>query len=36
VEVRVDARDVVLATHEGVTLADGVLRLPPLAGAVVR
>jgi maltooligosyltrehalose trehalohydrolase len=35
-EVRVDARDVVLATHEGVALDDGVLRLPPLAGAVVR
>jgi maltooligosyltrehalose trehalohydrolase len=35
-EVRVDGRDVVLATHEGVALADGVLRLPPLAGAVVR
>jgi maltooligosyltrehalose trehalohydrolase len=35
-EVRVDGRDVMLATHEGVALADGLLRLPPLAGAVVR
>ncbi len=35
-EVRVDGRTVVLATHEGVALRDGVLRLPPLAGAVVR
>jgi hypothetical protein len=34
--VRVDGRAVVLATHEGVDLRDGVLRLPPLAGAVVR
>ncbi|HMN99470.1 MAG TPA: malto-oligosyltrehalose trehalohydrolase [Miltoncostaeaceae bacterium] len=36
VEVQVDGRTVVLATHEGVGLRDGVLRLPPLAGAVVR
>jgi len=35
-EVRVEGRDVVLATHEGVALRDGALRLPPLAGAVVR
>ena len=35
-EVRVDGRAVVLATHEGVDLRGGVLRLPPLAGAVVR
>jgi hypothetical protein len=27
---------VALATREGVDLRDGVLRLPPLAGAVVR
>jgi maltooligosyltrehalose trehalohydrolase len=36
VEVQVEGADVVLATHDGVGLRDGVLRLPPLAGAVVR
>jgi maltooligosyltrehalose trehalohydrolase len=35
-EVRVDGRDVLLATHRGVALRGGALRLPPLAGAVVR
>lgn len=35
-EVAVEASDVVLATGDGVDLADGRLRLPALAGAVVR
>jgi hypothetical protein len=35
-EVDVDARDVVLATGDGVAMADGRLRLPALSGAVVR
>jgi maltooligosyltrehalose trehalohydrolase len=35
-EVDVDARDVVLATGDGVTLAGGRLLLPALSGAVVR
>jgi hypothetical protein len=32
----VEASAVVLATHDAVTLGDGVLRLPALAGAVAR
>jgi maltooligosyltrehalose trehalohydrolase len=35
-EVAVDGREIVLATHDGVQLRDGVVSLPPLAGALVR
>jgi maltooligosyltrehalose trehalohydrolase len=35
-EVPVGGVTLVLATHEGAALADGVLRLPPRAGGVVR
>jgi maltooligosyltrehalose trehalohydrolase len=34
--VPVEGRELVLATHDGVRLDDGAVRLPPLAGALVR